>query len=269
MQKTFSESSLAWWSLFVLSVVLVGVYIIFFSLPKNGRVAAAPWVWDQENRVDEQVTVSKTVVPIKTWTTKEPIYSWSLASDTEHISTYTTQTVSWSWREPVENTSRTPTYIVSSQQLFTSPSERIVVDKKTTQVLPAQILYLAGTHHWKWVMKSAKFIGISSSIQYILKNNDNTHFAYIGKELPEIADTFSAMWGKSIAFTAKNDIHTHWLFGDKIIFLLVPQYIGKKQLFFVYFAEARDRWFIQVDNDIFETTKPLLRELFAKRYNRY
>jgi hypothetical protein len=42
-------------------------------------------------------------------------------------------------------------------------------------------------------MKSAKFIGISSSIQYILKNNDNTHFAYIGKELPEIADTFSAM----------------------------------------------------------------------------
>jgi hypothetical protein len=86
--------------------------------------------------------------------------------------------------------------------------------------------------------------------------------------LPEIADTFSAMWGKSIAFTAKNDIHTHWLFGDKIIFLLVPQYIGKKQLFFVYFAEARDRWFIQVDNDIFETTKPLLRELFTKRYNR-
>jgi hypothetical protein len=77
------------------------------------------------------------------------------------------------------------------------------------------------------------------------------------------------MWGKSIAFTDKNDIHTHWLFGDKIIFLLVPQYIGKKQLLFVYFAEARDRWFIQVDNDIFETTKPLLRELFAKRYNRY
>ncbi len=140
---------------------------------------------------------------------------------------------------------------------------------KTYSVLQeTEILYLEGTHHRAGVMKSAKYLGIDSSIQYILKNNDNMHFAYLGNELPDIVDKLTELWWKSIAFTEKSDIHTHWLFGDKIIFLLAPKYVWIKELFFVYFAEAGDRWFIQVDDDIFEANKPYLAELFTKRYSR-
>jgi hypothetical protein len=253
--------------MFVLSLVLVVIYIIFFTLHEESLSSPILWFWSTPV-VD--AAQDKVIAPIQiAKSTPQPA-----SSATNSTGTMFTQTVPWSSRtpatrpQPVERDPNTPSFIVSTQQLFLPPSERAVIETTSAQIAPAQILYLADTHHRVGVMKSAKFVGIDSSVQYILKNNDNTHFAYLGKELPEIADSFAAIWWKSVAFTQKNDIHTHWLFGDKVIFLLVPQYIGIKQLFFVYFAEAGDRWFIQVDNDIFETTKPLLRELFAKRYNR-
>lgn len=275
MQKTISESSLAWWSMFVLGVVLIWVYTIFFSLPKHDEVVAVSSP-SQEQEASEDVWV---IAPVQIATTQKD--SWTRRDEPVQQPTMYTQTTS-----PQNNSddalddwvkqdiTRTPTYIVSTNQLFnkeTTETEYQVTQPTQPQktIQEAQILTLAGTHHWVWVMKSAKYLWIMDSVQYILKNNDNTHFAYLGKQLPEVADKLASLWGKSIAITAKNDIHTHWLFGDKIIFLLAPIYVGKKQLFFVYFAEARDRWFIQVDNDIFETTKPLLRELFTKRYNRY
>lgn len=275
MQKTISESSLAWWSMFVLGVVLIWVYTIFFSLPKHDEVVAIASP-SQEPKAPEEDWI---IAPVQVAATSKD--AWE--REEEQPTMYTQTTSTQHNREVVNNdnevswvpqaTTRTPTYIVSTNQLFNKEwgEPELQVNQPTQPqitIQEAQILSLAGTHHWVWIMKSAKYLWIMDSVQYILKNNDNTHFAYIGKQLPEIVDKVTSLWGKSIAFTAKSDIHTHWLFGDKVIFILVPTYLGKKQLFFVYFAEAKDRWFIQVDNDIFETTKPLLRELFTKRYNR-
>jgi len=257
--------------MFILSVVLVTVYIIFFLLPKKDGLSVNKWT----DREDQAYTIATVVSPIQ----ENSVHADNEIFFKEGSVVIPSQEKKWAHivrTQSIKTTSlqqkvRSPTYIVSSQELF-NPA---YIKLKTTEtvvsqlVLPEQILYLEWTHHRVWVMKSAKFIGIDHAVKYILKNNDNTHFAYLGKDLPDIADSLATLWGKSVAITMKNDIHTHWLFGDKIIFLLVPQYIGKKQLFFVYFAEARDRWFIQVDTDIFETTKPLLRELFTKRYNRY
>ncbi len=204
------------------------------------------------------------------WTHEDEIGENSLLVPVMH-----TQNASSKNKIPVsiDKTLWTPSHIVSTRQLF-APDDLLPIDtssagSKTYSVLQeTEILYLEGTHHRAGVMKSAKYLGIDSSIQYILKNNDNMHFAYLGNELPDIVDKLTELWWKSIAFTEKSDIHTHWLFGDKIIFLLAPKYVWIKELFFVYFAEAGDRWFIQVDDDIFEANKPYLAELFTKRYSR-
>lgn len=285
MQKTFSESSLTWWSMFVVAVVLVLVYIVFFSLREKwvSTAAISEWIkkdglWDERvlAAVDTE-SITEQEIDAERWTTIPEIQIVAEAiADTSNPTEETiidqpamkTQAVT---PPIVSDNWSSPSYIVSAHTLFTAPSEQQAVasiSQVSSPIPETEILYLPWTHHWVGVMKSAAFLGIAWQIQYVLKNNDNTHFAYLGKDLPEIADSLTTLWWKSIAFTQKNDIYAHWLFGDKIIFLLVPQYIGKKELFFVYFAEARDRWFIQVDHDIFETTKPLLAELFAKRYNR-
>lgn len=258
MQKTVWESSLLWWTMFVLWVVMVFVYIIFFSLPNRPSITSATWLYQEA----EKSGPSAAIVPLQ-------IARWTQQSAKPVFQTQQTTGVSWTSSQRLDDQrwTKTPTYIVSTQQLF-DPSYKPLAQEQKPDLAPEQILSLAWTHHRKWVMKSAKLLWFDGSIQYVLKNNDNTHFAYIGKQLPDIADALSDLSGKSIAFTSENDIHTHWLFGDTVAFLLVPQYIGKKQLFLVYFSEARDRWFIQVDADIFETTKPLLRELFTKRYSR-
>jgi hypothetical protein len=251
--------------MFVLSLVLVVIYIIFFTLHEERLSTPVLWFWSSRVADSPKDNVITPIQVTKSTPVSSSVTTGMMFTQTASSSSKTTQPRP----QPVVRDPNMPSFIVSTQQLFSPPSERSLVQTNPAQIAPTQILYLAGTHHRVGVMKSAKFVGIDPSIQYILKNNDNTHFAYLGKELPEIADSFAVIWWKSVAFTQKNDIYTHWLFGDKVIFLLVPQYIGIKQLFFVYFAEAGDRWFIQVDNDIFETTKPLLRELFAKWYNRY
>ncbi len=274
MQKGVWEVSLAGWSMFILGVVLVTVYIIFFSLPEKTTLPIVEWEYEAETPQKEVAdTIIASVQENKNNNPLPSEYDQQKVSDLEAVDNAVVPPPTQSIRTQSipassQNQPRTPTYIVAAEQLFNPSVQSPSATVTTPPVAPQQILYLAWTHHRVWVMKSAKFVGFERSIQYILKNNDNTHFAYLWKELPDIADSLTALWAKSVAITDKNDIHIHWLFGDKIIFLLVPQYVGKKQLFFVYFAEARDRWFIQVDTDIFETTKPLLRELFAKRYNR-
>lgn len=277
MQKTFSESSLAWWSMFVLWIVFVCVYTVFFSLPKNGEslaLSSSEMIVSAQSLTDQPILPLQTALAIQekssSWTHEDEIGENSLLVPVMH-----TQNVSSKNKIPVsiDKTLWTPSHIVSTRQLF-APDDLLPIDtssagSKTYSVLQeTEILYLEGTHHRAGVMKSAKYLGIDSSIQYILKNNDNTHFAYLGNELPDIVDKLTELWWKSIAFTEKSDIHTHWLFGDKIIFLLAPKYVWIKELFFVYFAEAGDRWFIQVDDDIFEANKPYLAELFTKRYSR-
>lgn len=225
------------------------------------------------NNVQEQKTI--------TWTTENTIVRFQIEKNKN-----------WDqWWESNENNTwvivaesdtspsmlpRTPKHIVSTQELFFGKKQTVPVQNNSIHNTVNTVLWsdypwmlsFPWTHHWRGTMKSASFIWFADSIKYVLKNNDNTHFAYLWNNLPDISDAVSKLGWKTVAFTDKKDINTHWLFGDKVIFLQIPQYLGKKQLFFVYFSEERDRWFMQVDNDIFETTKPLLRELYAKRYNR-
>lgn len=264
-QISHTTSPLILWGR-ILFVAFGIVYTLFFSLVPNKDVFAT-----QNNNQEMSSTGSKnsTIVRLQIEQNQSWALLWEIASGN-------------TWEIMNENSfvpsvlPRTPKHIVSTQELFFGKQQSVPLDKNSIQSVTNTVLWpdypgmlsFPWTHHRRWTMKSASFIGFANTIKYVLKNNDNTHFAYVWNDLPDVADAVWKLWWKTVAFTDKKDINTHWLFGDKVIFLQIPQYLGKKQLFFVYFSEERDRWFIQVDNDIFETTKPLLRELYAKRYNR-
>lgn len=261
--NTTSPLFLGGWILFVTFGI---VYTLFFSLAPNKDVFATPikntqlqknTSWSADDAI-VRFQIEQNQISEKSWETNN---TWLVVVESD---------------APLSVLPRTPKHIVSTQELFfgkkqTVPSQTSVKTNAIDSLLWSEypwMLSFPWTHHWRGTMKSASFVWFASSIKYVLKNNDNTHFAYLWNDLPDISDAVAKHAWKTVAFIDKKDINTHWLFGDKVIFLQIPQYLGKKQLFFVYFSEERDRWFIQVDDDIFETTKPLLRELFAKRYNR-
>lgn len=175
---------------------------------------------------------------------------------------------------PRIQSAHTPSYIVSVQDLF-DPAASSLQDTITTtssDVSAPSLLqeqnskFLKWTHHRAGVMKSAALLGIQDDISYILKNNDNSHFAYLGTTIPDIADTIRGLWWKTFAITDKNAIQEHWLFWDTVVFLLIPAYTGIKKLLFVEFKQTGERWFIQVDEDAYERSKSLFAELFSERY---
>ncbi len=263
MEEKQINNSPVFLGLCTLGAALFVVYVLFFSIAPSKETFAV-----QDNTIVIQDNWEQRIQKVSLSDTWWLIKNNTLWNDIVRIND--------TWLQQQDHVfvdlPKTPHHIQSTQELFFwKPYEDGEEEWVKSIVINNQeqwILYLPGTHHWRAVMKSAKVIWFAWSIQYILKNNDNTHFAYLGKELPDIASLLAGIEWKSIAITDEKDISTHWLFGDKIIFLQIPQYVGKKQLFFAYFADGKDRWFIQVDDDVFETTKPLLRELFAKWYNR-
>jgi len=131
------------------------------------------------------------------------------------------------------------------------------------------MMLLADTRHREGTMQSAELLGLTPSIRYILKNMDNTHFVYLGNIPPNITDRVEQQWWNLVALSTKNDIDASWLFWDTIIQISLPDYqsVKHKQLFLVEFKQTGDRWFLQVDDDAYERSKPLFKELFAKRYD--
>ena len=260
MDTHTGEQEVTIWSLFVLILTLVVVYSMFFGVQKNNATASLlePGKSDTTTQVVLQPTpASAQIVPLPA-TTPSPLVSLP----------------------------PTPSHIFSVQQLFgtaagTPPAWKITptpapvapTEKSAESITSPEtddgIMHLAGTHHWQGkLMKSATLLELNDSIKYILKNNDNTHFVYLGHLAPDITDRIRTLWWKTVAITNKNDIYTHWLFWNTVVFITVPAYTGIKKLLLVHFKKEDDRWFLQVDEDIFERTKPLLAELFSARYDR-
>lgn len=162
----------------------------------------------------------------------------------------------------------TPPYIVSVQALFDNDSDPIIPqDPSYTTKTHQGVVPLSGTRQWSGTMKSATLLQISPSIQYILKNMDNTHFAYLGDTPPDITRRVEELWWNTVAISSKNDIEAHWLFGDIVILINVPSYAGIKRLLFVSFKSTGDRRYLQIDEDAYMRSKQMIRDLFASWYD--
>lgn len=138
------------------------------------------------------------------------------------------------------------------------------------EVAPEEwMMLLDDTRHREGTMQSAELLGLTPAIHYILKNMDNTHFVYLGDTPPDVADRVAQQGWNLVALSTKNDIDASWLFWDTVIQISLPEYqkIKHKQLLLVQFKQTGDRWFLQVDDEAYERSKSLFKELFAKWYD--
>ncbi len=99
--------------------------------------------------------------------------------------------------------------------------------------------------------------------RYALKDNKDITFLYLGEglnnDLVEIANT--AKW-TIYTLDTEYDIKKNALFGDRILFLNIPEYHNKIVLMVVKYKN--NYWLIMMDYTIYHQSKPYLKSLFIE-----
>ena len=115
-------------------------------------------------------------------------------------------------------------------------------------------------------MKSLATLGLTVDAKYILKNNLNTHFVYLGTFDKSLDSVVLPLGGNIVEIADKNAIKQHILFGDKIWFINLPEYENIKVLMLVWFEDQDDTWFVQIDYDTYYQQKKSLQQTFCQYY---
>lgn len=126
---------------------------------------------------------------------------------------------------------------------------------------------LQGTWKREGFMKSLAATELDQYASYILKDMQNTHYVFLGDvDLSNWRTTIQTKWGNIVAIEDKNAISQHQLRGDKVWFINLPEYQGIKVLLLVFFEDGQDVWFMQIDHDTYYADKEQFTKRFASWY---
>ncbi len=242
------------WSMMVLCMTLVFIYAIFFGVRGDDirahTQALAAKVEDDANNVKENIVENDpTGVADQLLDTGEPNKVEPMPEIDENV------------KAPEEPVSARPADLPGRQ--FHSFKELF----EETIVPESDQIELEGTWGREGYMKSLEATSLDEYAQYILKNMDNTHFVFLGDFDPtDRQELITKKWGNLVAIEGETAISQNQLLGDKVIFINLPEYKNIKVLMLVFFEDAKDVWFIQIDHDTYYAKKDQLGPLFAPWY---
>ena len=139
----------------------------------------------------------------------------------------------------------------------TGSTQTWTVDKDKS----ASIKLLSGTKIRYWVIDSVEKLGIS--YQYALKDNQDIYYAYLGKNNTiNLESIVKKAWGTLYSILRENEIIKNNLFGEKVVYINLPEYKQKKVILLVTVDWAD--WLIQIDYAKYYTSKWYLKTLFIQ-----
>lgn len=121
-------------------------------------------------------------------------------------------------------------------------------------------------NNWKFVLPQA--VWVDQEVQYILKDERNTHYVYLGDYMPLLFDEVTRVWWTAVAIEDDLSINRRWFFGDRVWMISLPAYEARNKIvLLVVFESDNDTWLLQIDRDRFEATGgTYLNESFAQHY---
>lgn len=210
----------------------------------------------QTTQDDEILTLSKSLTP------QEDIVSLSeILSSPVTIGQWTQ--VVFETPDPVDIGDK---QFFSVQQLFAEWTSVWWVDWVVQQwTLNLQNTYQR-KNNWRFVLPEA--VGVEEHVQYILKDEWNTHYVYLGDYSPLVLSTVEENLWTVVAIEDKLSINRRWFFWDRVWMISLPAYEARnKILLIVVFESGDDTWLLQIDRDRFEGAwGKYLRESFAQYY---
>lgn len=100
------------------------------------------------------------------------------------------------------------------------------------------------------------------SYAYALKDSWTSYFVYMWKELKyDFSNIARKLWGNLYVMNTEQEIIKNKLFGQKIIFINIPEYKNKIVLMLAYIDQ--DIWLIKMDYANYHASKTYLQHLFT------
>lgn len=163
----------------------------------------------------------------------------------------------------------TPDPVVNDGKQFFSVQQLFAESNGAADTIQQWVLDLEYTYEWA---NNGKFlvanrIGIQNEVEYILKDQWNTHYVYLGNYVPTVFDQL-VEWAAVVAIEEKISINRSWFFGDSLWLFSIAEYEARQKIIaLVRFESQEDTWLFQIDRDRFENWgSEMLQESFAQYY---
>ncbi len=97
--------------------------------------------------------------------------------------------------------------------------------------------------------------------QYALADENGTRYIYLGTPSYDFASIARALKGDLYTLATEQDILQNKLFGNKVVFINLPEYKDQRVLMLIYLNDGI--WLIQIDYTLYHKSKTYLKSLFT------
>lgn len=130
----------------------------------------------------------------------------------------------------------------------------------TTSNISGNMHILSWTNVFYGAIESIEKLGIK--YQYALIDDKNIYYINLGTPTYDFAAIARKLWGNLYELKTETELVKNKLFGDKIVFINLPEYKEKRVLMLLYIDE--EVRLIQMDQAIYHKSKSYLKSLFIQ-----
>lgn len=182
----------------------------------------------------------------------------------------TIQIVSESWDVLSSNNSVTITAVTwgitttgSTNKTWTTTNKTgiiVSVPKITTGTMKNNtgITLLSGTSIYYGPIAIIEKLGIK--YQYALADEKGIWYIYLGTPSYDFVSIARALKGSLYTLTTEQDLIQNQLFGNKVVFINLPEYKDKQVLMLIYLNDGI--WLVQMEYSLYHKSKAYLKSLF-------
>lgn len=96
--------------------------------------------------------------------------------------------------------------------------------------------------------------------QYALADEKGIRYVYLGTPSYDFASIARALKGSLYTLATEQDIIQNKLFGNKVVFINLPEYKDKQVIMFIYLNDGI--WMVQMEYSLYHKSKAYLKSLF-------
>jgi hypothetical protein len=223
----------------ILFLSLMLVYVLLYQIK-----------WKQLNNINENTNLSWKnilITAIQSWQQKEKTIPIMKESDSNFGFNYT------SW-----NNLNSQTQTWNTKTLSWQISASNWIQNLTWKKIYEYIKILSWTEVYYWNLESIEKLWIK--YQYALKDNKNIYYIYLGNPVYDFDSLLRKLWWTTHTLATEQDILKNKLFGDKVVFLNLPEYKDKTVLLLI--TVNNEMRLIQIDVKTYYKSKTYLQSLF-------
>ena len=175
------------------------------------------------------------------------------------------QIISKSWSlvptiTPVINTNQNTWITITWTKVTTWIIVNVPTSKLTTGAINknTSIKLLSGTSIYYWPIEVIEKLGIK--YQYALADEKGIWYVYLGTPSYDFASIARALKGSLYTLATEQDIIQNKLFGNKVVFINLPEYKDKQVIMFIYLNDGI--WMVQMEYSLYHKSKAYLKSLF-------